>query len=152
MTDVKQLCTFSLGDLFLGVEVGHVQEVVNFQEMTRVPLAPPEVLGLINLRGQIVVAIDLRRRLGMPARVGDQLPSNVLLRTPDGIVSLSVDSIGDVIEVTGELFESAPDTLEGPMRQLAMGVYKLEERLLLVLNPAKTVNLDGPTLPQILRN
>jgi len=142
MTALKQYCTFFLGDLFLGVEVAHVQEVVRFQEMTRVPLAPEEVKGLINLRGQIVVAIDLRRRLGISPLEEGKLSSNVLLKTKDGTVSLMVDEIGDVIEVTEDLYEPAPETLVGIVRSLAQGVYKLEKRLLLVLDTEKTVNLD----------
>ncbi len=152
MTHLKQYCTFFLGDLFLGVEVSHVQEVVRFQEMTRVPLAPKEVRGLINLRGQIVVALDLRQRLDMPPLEGDRLPSNVLLRTKDGTVSLMVDEIGDVLEVTEDLYEPAPETLEGNVRGLAQGVYKLEHRLLLVLDTEKTVTLDQGTTGELRGN
>src|SRR4051794_10190615 len=88
-----QFSTFSLAGLLLGVEVLQVQEVIRYQEMTRVPLAPAEVRGLINLRGQIVTAIDLRRRLGLPDRAEHEQPMNVVVRTSDGVISLLVDEI-----------------------------------------------------------
>src|SRR5271170_5150484 len=106
--------------------------------MTRVPLAPPVVRGLINLRGQIVTAIDLRRRLELSDRPADQLPVNVVVQTDDGAVSLLVDEIGDVLEVPEMEFESPPETLNGIARELIRGAYKLADRLLLILDTEKT--------------
>ena len=100
MSIQQQLCTFYLDGLFFGVEVQKVQEVIRYQEMTHIPLASRVVQGLINLRGQIVTAIDLRRRLELNERPADKLPMNVVIRTDDGPVSLLVDEIGDVVEVT----------------------------------------------------
>src|SRR3954470_2572371 len=94
-----QFSTFFVADLFFGVDVLRVQEVLRFQQMTRVPQAPEVIEGLINLRGQIVPAIDMRRRLGLPPRTGGQVPTNVVIRTDDGAVSLLVDEIGDVLDV-----------------------------------------------------
>src|SRR5438132_562711 len=105
MTGRKQFATFFLESLFLGVEVLKVQEVIRYQEMTRVPLAPAMIQGLINLRGQIVTAIDLRRRLQLPPRTDGRLPMNVVVRTDDGPVSLLVDSIGDVVELQDDAYE-----------------------------------------------
>ena len=134
MNAPRQFCTFCLDQLFFGVEVGQVQEVIRYQEMTRVPLAPPVVRGLINLRGQIVTAIDLRCRLGLGPRNSDRLPMNVVVQSDDGVVSLLVDEIGDVQEVDESAFEQAPETLRGEPRRLILGAYKLENRLLLVLD------------------
>jgi len=114
--------------------VPQVQEVIRYQPMTPVPLAPPAVEGLINLRGQIVLAIDLRRRLSFADRPPGELPVNVVVRTPDGAVSLLVDEIGDVIEVEESSFETPPETLHGPVRATIFGVYKLDGRLLHVLD------------------
>lgn len=139
----QQLCTFSLKHLYLAVEVQHVQEVICFQEMTRVPLAPPAVRGLINLRGQIVTAIDLRQRLGLPPRQEAEPPMNVVVRTEDGPVSLLVDEIGDVVEIDETTFERAPETLDRAARELIRGVYKLDTRLLLVLDTARAVAQPG---------
>jgi purine-binding chemotaxis protein CheW len=138
----EQFSTFFLDGLFLGVEVLKVQEVIRFQEMTRVPLAPPVVSGLINLRGQIVTALDLRRRLELSPRPEGQLPMNVVVRTDDGALSLLVDEIGDVVQVSSETFEAPPETILGVARDLIRGVYKLKERLLLVLDTEKAVNLQ----------
>jgi len=113
MANSELFCTFFLDGHFFGVPVQQVQEVIRYQEMTRVPLVPQVVSGLINLRGQIVTAIDLRRRLAMSERLADQLPMNVVVRTDDGALSLLVDEIGDVIEVEEKTFEQPPETAMG---------------------------------------
>src|ERR1700729_202449 len=143
MADDRQFCTFYLGAEYFGLDVLKVQEIIRYQEMTRVPLAAPAVRGLINLRGQIVTAIDLRRCLDMADRPSDQLPLNVVVQTDDGAVSLLVDEIGDVLEVAEKLFEPPPETLKGTARELIRGAYKLKDRLLLILDTERTVNLTG---------
>ena len=143
MNNTRQFCTFFLNGLFFGVEVLKVQEVIRYQGMTRVPLAPAMIEGLINLRGQIVTAIDLRRRLELPARSTDQLPMNVVVRSDDGAVSLLVDEIGDVVEIHDDIYERPPETLKGVARELVQGVYKLKDRLLLVLDTEKTIHLSA---------
>lgn len=137
MSDVTQYCTFWVDSLYLGIDVHKVQEVMRTLETTPVPLAPTAVVGLINLRGQIVTAIDLRQRLGLPARPADRPPMNVVMRTEDGAVSLVVDEIGDVIEIHADAFEKNPDTMRGELRELIRGVYKLNGQLLLILDSAK---------------
>ena len=144
MAENKQFCTFYLGDLFFGVEVDKVQEVFKYQEMTRVPLAHSVVRGLINLRGQIITAIDLRARLGMDELPDGQLPMNVVVRTEEGVVSLLVDKIAEVLEVSEDNFERPPDTIDEITRELVLGVYKLENKLLLTLDTEKTVRLGPP--------
>lgn len=139
----KQFCTFYVDDLFMGVEVAKVQEVLRYQEMTSVPLSPPTVSGLINLRGQIVTAIDLRKRLDLNDRPEGQLPMNVVVRTNEGVVSMLVDSIGDVLEVPDHAFETPPETIDGITRHLVLGVYKLSDNLLLILDTEKAVNLES---------
>lgn len=143
MTDSKKFATFFLNGLFFGIEVLKVQEVIRYQEMTRVPLAPRMIEGLINLRGRIVTAIDLRRRLEMPPRAAGELPMNVVISSDDGAVSLLVDEIGDVVEVQDDIYERPPETLNGAARELIRGVYKLKERLLLILDTEKAVGLPS---------
>jgi len=145
MASSQQFCTFFLEGHVFGTPVPKVQEVIQHQEMTRVPLAPAVVSGMINLRGQIVAAIDLRRRLGLADRPAGQLPMNVVVRTHDGAVSLLVDEIGDVIEVEEEAFESPPETLQGFAREVVRGVYKLSGRLLLALDIDRIVDLSDLT-------
>jgi len=130
----QQFCTFLLDGYLFGVPVPQVQEVIRYQPMTPIPLAPGAVEGLINLRGQIVVAIDLRRRLGLANRPAGELPMNVVVRTAESVVSLLADEIGDVIEVDESTFEAAPETLRGAVRFMILGVHKLEGRLLHLLD------------------
>jgi purine-binding chemotaxis protein CheW len=144
-----QLSTFYVDDLFFGVDVLHVQEVLRYQEMTPVPQAPDIVEGLINLRGQIVTAIDLRRKLLLSEREGGKEPMNIVVRTTDGAVSLLVDEIGDVLDVEAATYERPPDNLSGSARELIRGVYKLKDQLLLVLDTEKA---SEACTPQIVRS
>ena len=141
MAEGRQFSTFVVDRLLFGVEVEKVQEVIRYQAMTRVPLAPPVVKGLINLRGQIVTAVDLRRRLGLRERATTDLPMNVVVRHDDGAVSFLVDEIGDVLEVEEDAFELPPGTLAGEARELIRGVYKLKDTLLIALDTDKMLNL-----------
>src|SRR3984957_18081232 len=136
-----QFSTFFVADLFFGVDVLNVQEVLRFQQMTPVPQAPRVIEGLINLRGQIVTAIDMRRRLGLPPRAGDKSPMNIVVRTSDGAVSLLVDEIGDVLEMDAATYERTPENLDPAARDLIRGVYKLKGQLLLILDAERTVDL-----------
>ncbi len=143
MPGERQFCTFHLADHYFGIDVLKVQEVVLARELTRVPLAPAAVLGLMNLRGQIVTTIDLRRRLGLPDRPADREAVNVVVRTDDGPVGLVVDEIGDVVAAPATVYENLPETLRGLSRELMLGVYKLDGRLLVVLDVARTVHAPG---------
>ena len=143
MTTSQQFCTFFLDGSLFGVPVPQVQEVIRFHEMTGVPLAPEVVEGMINLRGQIVIAIDLRRRLLLRARGQGELPVNVVIRTADSAVSLLVDEIGDVVEVQDSSFEAPPETLRGALRSMILGVHKLEGHLLHVLDPEKACQIHS---------
>ncbi len=138
----EQFCTFQVDEFLFGVEVMKVQEVMRYLEMTKVPKAPPVVSGLINLRGEIVTALDLRERLGFPRLGDDHTPMNVVLRAEGESVCLLVDEIGDVVDVEEQNFEAAPETLEGVGRALIRGAYKLKERLLLVLDTDKAIDLS----------
>ncbi len=134
----RQFVTFFVSDLFLGVEVQKVQEVLLYQRMTPVPRAARTIKGLINLRGQIVTAVDLRRCLQLEdAPPEAELPINVVIRSEVGAVSLLADSIGDVMDVSEDTFEPPPDTLSGVAQELVSGVYKLDGRLLLALSTEK---------------
>lgn len=138
----KQICTFTVGDLLLGMDVQRVQEVIKYQEMTRVRLAQRCIGGLINLRGQIVTAIDLRTLFELPALPPDQLPMNVIVRDGESAVSLLVDRIGDVISVDSSSFETVPSTLRRTTARFIAGAYKLTGRLLLELRVEETVRAE----------
>ncbi|MBC7819318.1 MAG: purine-binding chemotaxis protein CheW [Planctomycetaceae bacterium] len=139
---VVQFCTFTLDGLWFGVAVDRVQEIVRHLRLTRIPLAPPVIRGLMNLRGQIVTAVDLRRRLDFPDRKSGDLPMNVVIRTEDGLVSLLVDQIGDVVVVETETRDDPPPTLKGAARELIRGAYQLPNRLLLDLDLDRALVLE----------
>jgi purine-binding chemotaxis protein CheW len=137
MAEARQFCSFYLDKLLFGVESQRVQEVMREVELTEVPLASPEVRGLMNLRGQIVAALDLRRRLDLPPRPSETAPMCVVVRTAEGALSLLVDEIGDVVEVQDDTFERPPETLRGSIRDVILGVNKLKCQLLHVLDTDK---------------
>ena len=139
----SQFCTFYLDKLLFGVDLKNVQEVIRWLDVTPVPLAPRVVSGLINLRGQIVTAVDLRRRLELPPRSADVHAMNVVVRSEDGPVSLLVDEIGDVVEVEESTFERPPETLRGAVRTMITGVHKLNGRLLLILDTDKACDMSA---------
>ena len=141
MEQTSQFCTFYLDKLLFGVELKGVQEVMRSLDMTNVPLAPPVVSGLINLRGQIVTAVDLRRRLELAPSPPGALSMNVVVRSADGAVSLLVDEIGDVVEVEESSFEPPPETLRGAIRSVILGIHKLDHRLMHVLDIEKACQM-----------
>jgi purine-binding chemotaxis protein CheW len=161
MSRVRQYTTFFVDRFHFGVQVDHVQEALLPMPTTLVPLTTDVVDGLINLRGQIVMAIDLRARLNMPRRDASQSSVSLILRTANGLLSLAADRLGDVLdldalsmeslgdeEATEEarsedvadgrsqpLWEAVPDTVRGPLRELVQGIIQLDQSLLLVLEP-----------------
>jgi purine-binding chemotaxis protein CheW len=143
----RQLCTFYVAGLCFGVDVADMQEVLRAQPITPVPLTPPELAGIMNLRGQIVMAVDLRRRMGLPADAGPPSSMNVIVRVDGAPVSLLVDRIGDVVDVSEADWEPPPDTLEGLARALIPGVYKRKQGLLLELDVARTVAIPAAEEP-----
>jgi purine-binding chemotaxis protein CheW len=140
----KQFCTFYVDDILLGIEVLEVQEVLRYQDLTEIPLAPSEIQGLINLRGQIITAINLRSRMNLAPSKNEKNSMNVVTRINNEVISFLVDSVGDVLEVDDESFEPVPSTVNASTRELVSGVYKLEgKRLLMVLDVIKAANLSA---------
>jgi purine-binding chemotaxis protein CheW len=128
-----QFCTFHVADFLFGVPVLNVQEVIRHQRMTRVPLSHKTVRGLINLRGQIVTAIDFRQRIELPPLATGNDPVIIVIRTGDGAFCLLVDGVGDVIEVDDSTLEPAPGTISSLVREMVTGVYRLKEHILIAL-------------------
>jgi len=137
----RQFCTFYLDKLLFGIDLHDVQEVMRYLDTTPIPLAPAIVEGLMNLRGQIVTAVDLRRKLDLAERSADARPMCVVVRSEEGAVSLLVDEIGDVVEVDESAFEPPPETVESSMRSTILGVYKMKDRLLHVLDTVKACEI-----------
>jgi purine-binding chemotaxis protein CheW len=146
----QQICTFFLKGVYFGIDVQHVQEVIRPQAMTRVPLASPDICGLINLRGQIITVIDLQRRLEMSqpqtqstTKLADEAQGfNIIVYSEHEVVSLKVDYVGDVLEFAQNTFQPPPATLKGRMRQMLAGAYPLPEGFLLVLDAEKILDVN----------
>ena len=139
-----QMCTFWVDGLYFGLQVEHVQEVLRYQQLTVVPCAPDAVHGLINLRGQIVTALDLRCRLGLPPRPEGELPMNVIVRSRGEVVSLLVDDIGDVIDTTEVSLQPTPANLPPPVQDVVGGVLPLPGSILLVVDAERAVDVSSP--------
>lgn len=133
-TGFVQYCTFWVDDLYLGLDALTVQEVLRSPGLTAVPLAPPAIRGLINLRGQIVTAVDLGARLG---REPQERRMNVVVRALEGSVSLLVDRIDDVVDVARSEHEGVPTTLNGVAKDLIKATCTLPHSLLLILDVAR---------------
>jgi purine-binding chemotaxis protein CheW len=142
MAKTQQFCTFYLNKHLFGIGLLKVQEVIQRLELTEVPLAPSVVRGLMNLRGQIVMGIDLRRQLEFLECPPDIVPMNVVVRTGEDSISLLVDEIGDVVEVGEETFEPPPETLQGKVRSVILGVHKLDKRLMHVLDTERACAIE----------
>lgn len=141
MADSTQFCTFWLDRHFLGIDITEVQEIVPPRPITPVARAPRAVEGLINLRGQILTAIDLRRTMALPARSSDAQPMIVVVKSGDDPVGFLVDRVGDIERTNTDSFERPPDTLRGVARSVLRGAHKLPQRLLLILDTATAIRL-----------
>jgi purine-binding chemotaxis protein CheW len=133
-SDIVQLATFYLAGELFGVDALYVQEILTYQEITSVPLAPDYVKGLINLRGQIVTIIDLRSRLGFDPLENGTTGMNLIVSSDEGPISLLVDQIGNVLDVYANQLKPAPGTIRGVAVQYIQAVYQLEDELLVVLD------------------
>jgi len=129
-----QLATFKLDNRLYGVDVERVQEALRLHERTPVPQAPQEIAGLVNLRGQVVLLVDLRARLGREPYGVDDEPMMVVVKVDGEPVSLLVDQVGDVLELDSDQYGPPPPTLEPALRDVVRGVYSLEDGLLLSLD------------------
>jgi purine-binding chemotaxis protein CheW len=141
----RRLCVIRAGGLDVGIDVERMREVLRSTEVARIPGAPKGVAGLVNLRGEIVPAVDLRARLGRDrdaAALRSTANVHVVVATEEGPVSLLVDAVGDVVTAESSRFEPSPSTLDGPLRRLVRGTYKLEKTLLLALDVDAAAVLD----------
>jgi len=131
---MSSFVTFTIEDRLYGVDVQRVQEALRAHARTRVPLSSEGVAGLVNLRGQVVLTVDLRPRLGLTPVADGTEQMMVVVRVGGETVSLLVDEIGDVVDVEPESVEAPPDTLDPAIRPLIRSACTLADRLLLVLD------------------
>ncbi len=141
-----EFVTFRLAEQWLGIPVLMVQEVLLTQRIARVPRASDEVAGFLNLRGQIVTAVELRTRLGLGARPEEQPPMNVVVRFDGELFALLVDEVGDVVSVEEGAVEPPPPTLDPSWRQACAGIIRRERGLLVIVQVHTLLRLDVASL------
>ena len=139
---MEQWCTFWVNGYLFGIDVLKVREIVEFQKSTPVPLSNEIIDGLINLRGEIVTSLDLRKRFPIGNRKETQEPMSIVVITDESPISLIVDEVGDVIDTDFSRMENTPDTLQPQVKSLISGVYKLDRQLMLILDVGAAVNLE----------
>lgn len=135
--DRQVLVTLTVANQLCGVPVLAVRDVLGEQAITRIPLAPPEIAGSLNLRGRIVTAIDLRRRLNLPPAPAGQRRMSVVAEQGGELYALLVDQVSEVMSLDASTFERNPPTLEPNWAAFSTGIFRLDGRLLVVLDVAK---------------
>jgi purine-binding chemotaxis protein CheW len=140
-TAAREYVTMTIADQLFGIPVLTVQDVLGPQRITRIPLSAPEVAGALNLRGRIVTAIDVRRRLGLAARAGDDAGMSIVVDHKGELYSLIVDSVGEVLGIPADAYERNPSTLDPRWREVSGGIYRLKGKLLVVLEVARLLEM-----------
>jgi len=135
--------TFTIAGQLFGVPVLAVQDVLRPQAITRIPMAPPEILGSLNLRGRIVTVVDTRHRLGLPKAAADEKPMSIVVPHGDDLFSLAVDRVGEVLSLSAQNFEQNPATLDPAWREVANGIYRLKDELLVVIDVGRLLRLGA---------
>ena len=137
----REYVTMTVADQLFGIPVLTVQDVLGPQRITRIPLSPPEIAGALNLRGRIVTAIDVRRRLNLPARSADTSSMSVVVDHKGELYSLIVDAVGEVMSLPADSYERNPATLDPRWREVSGGIYRLKGKLLVVLEVARLLEM-----------
>lgn len=136
----EEYVTMLIGDQWFGIPVLGVQEVLGPQKIARVPLAPSEVAGNLNLRGRIATAIDIRTRLGMAPSPQGQGQMSVVVDHKGELYSLVIDTVGEVAKLSAADFERNPPTIKPSLRELSKGIYRLSDKLLVVLDVERVLS------------
>ena len=139
--DLERYCTFWVGEQHYGIEIGSVREVLKRQRTTPVPTASTVIGGLINLRGEIVTAIDLRTRLELPP-LEDHASMSVVVSLDGEVVSLVVDSVGDVVDLSRSTMQPTPATVLPQIGELMIGVYRQPDGLIQILDAKRLIPAD----------
>lgn len=143
IADAELFLTLTVAGQACGVPVLVVRDVLGPQAITRIPLAPPEIAGSLNLRGRIVTAVDLRRRLGLPPRAAGQQPMSIVVEMGSELYSMLADSVGEVVPLRGEDCAANPPTLDPHWREVSRGVHRLDGQLLIVLDVERVMAIGG---------
>lgn len=141
--DTREYVTATIDGQLFGVPVLSVQDVLGPQKLANIPLAPSEVAGALNLRGRIVTAIDLRRRLGLPA-ADKQESMSIVVEHHGELYSLLIDEVGEVLSVPANSYERNPPTLDSRWREVSGGIYRLDGQLMVILEVDRLLEFAKP--------
>jgi len=141
--EAVEFVTVTIADQLFGIPVLQVQDVLGPQRITRIPLAPPEIAGSLNLRGRIVTAVDVRLRLGLPRRPGGADDMSIAVEHGGELYSLMVDGVGEVLALRPDQFERNPATVDSVWREVSTGIYRLKDRLMVVLDVARLLDFTS---------
>ncbi|PIE57636.1 MAG: chemotaxis protein CheW [Desulfobulbus propionicus] len=147
--NIIELATFYVGDALCGMDILKVQEINKLMEMTKVPQSPEYVLGILNLRGQIVTIIDLGKKLGLDSTDMGSDPRNIIVNAPGEHIGLLVKSISDVVMADPDKIEPAPANMSGIQGAFFTGVYKTESKLIGILDIKKVLRLDSESINRV---
>jgi purine-binding chemotaxis protein CheW len=136
----RDFLTIIIGDQLFGIPILQVQDVLGQQKITRIPLAPPEISGSLNLRGRIVTALNLRNKLGLTPLDADEKYMSVVVEYDHELYSLIIDKVGDVLSLHDDNFEKNPGTLDPAWRDISAGIYRLDNRPLVILDVPKLLD------------
>ncbi|MBK8009523.1 MAG: chemotaxis protein CheW [Rhizobiales bacterium] len=133
------------GQLF-GIPITRVHDVFEVERITHVPLAPAEISGVLNLRGRVVTALDMRKRLGLPVREGHEKQMAIGIDHGSEAYGLLVDAMGEVLKLSSDAFDAVPINLQQGWVAISAGIYRLEDRLMVVLDVDKVLDFRKDTL------
>jgi purine-binding chemotaxis protein CheW len=136
-----EFVTVTIGGQLFGLPISRVQDVFVPDRLTRVPLAPPEVAGILNLRGRVVTAIDMRARLDLGARQADQPMMAIGIELKGESYGLLVDVVGEVMQLANSACEAKPANLDAGLARVAAGIYRLEGQLMIVLDVDRVLDI-----------
>jgi purine-binding chemotaxis protein CheW len=145
-SNLIEYVTVTIDEHLFGLPIARVQDVFVPEQLTRVPLAIPEIAGVLNLRGRIVTAIDMRRRLGLPPRQAEAAPIAVGIEMNGESYGLLVDAVGEVMQLAKDVCEPKPINLDRRLAEVASGVYRLDDQLLVVLDVERVFDLNGHSM------
>ena len=139
----QQYVTMTIADQLFGIPVLTVQDVLGPQKITRVPLSPPEVAGSLNLRGRVVTAVNMRRRLSLPPQADESDNMSIVVEHGGELYSLIIDEVGEVLSLNNSILERNPGTLDPRWREIAAGVYRLDKELMVVLDVNRVLDISN---------
>ena len=144
--DLKEYVTAMIGGQLFGLPILRVQDVFHPERLTRVPLAPPEIAGVLNLRGRIVTLIDMRRCLGLERREDDALAMAIGVESGGESYGLLIDSVGEVLQLDDGAREPNPINLDSRLARVSAGIHRLDGRLLMMVDIDRVLDIGGKAI------